>query len=67
LKLSLHGLVSLVLSLTAILYGLVSENIFLYSLGLALLLLFLRELKAFARVRRLLRTSLLRGGLIEVL
>lgn len=52
MKLSLHELVSLVLSLTAILYGLAPENIFLYSLGLALLLLFLRELKAFARVRK---------------
>uniref|UniRef100_A0A7C4BCB8 DUF58 domain-containing protein n=1 Tax=Ignisphaera aggregans TaxID=334771 RepID=A0A7C4BCB8_9CREN len=52
MKITLYGVAGLVLPVVAILYGLASENLLLYSLGLALLLIFYKEYKSFTRVKK---------------
>lgn len=52
MKITLHGIISFALSIIAIIYGFAMENLLLYSLGLALLLIFYKEYKSFGRVRK---------------
>jgi len=51
LKITLYGVSHLVLSILAIVYGIALRNIFLYSIGLALILIFYKEYKSFNRIR----------------